>query len=116
MKVWHLGMEIVDLLYKYLEGLPASENYNLKSQMSRSGVSIPSNIAEGSGRTGIKDQLKFFEYSLSSAFELETQSLICEKRKYGDLLILKEILEKLDIEQKMLTGLNNKIRRENELS
>jgi len=48
--------------------------------------------------------LKFFGYSLSSAYELETQLLICKRRNYGNLPLLKNILTKIETEQKMLFG------------
>ena len=112
MKIWSLGMDIVDMIYLYLQELPSIEKFNLTSQMSRSAVSIPSNIAEGAGRSGLKDQLRFFEFSLSSSYELETQLLICQRRNYGNLSLLKEILEKIDEEQKMLIGFTNKLKRE----
>lgn len=110
MKIWQEGMEIVDMVYLYLNDLPSSEKFNLVSQMSRCSVSIPSNIADGSGKSGIKDQLKFFGYSLSSAYELETQLLICERRNYGNSSILKNILSKVETEQKMLFGFMQKLK------
>ncbi len=56
--------------------LPSNEKYGLISQIRRSAVSIPSNIAEGSSRTSKKDFARFIEISIGSAFELETQLLI----------------------------------------
>ena len=110
MKIWQAGMDILDMVYLYLNDLPSSEKFNLISQMSRCSVSIPSNIAEGSGRNGVKDQMKFFGYSLSSAYELETQLLICERRNYGNLSLLKKILIEVEIEQKMLFGFIQKLK------
>ncbi len=72
---WDLGMEIVGLVYKLLENLPNSEKYGLRSQISRSAISMPSNIAEGCSRSSSKDTARFFEISVGSAFELETQLL-----------------------------------------
>jgi len=75
MHCWNLGMEIVGLVYNLLEQLPSVENYGLRSQISRSVISMPSNIAEGCSRNSNKDTARFFEYSVGSAFELETQIL-----------------------------------------
>jgi len=72
---WNLGMEIIGLVYKLLEKLPASEKYGLRSQISRSAISMPSNIAEGCSRSNNKDTARFFEIAVGSAFELETQIL-----------------------------------------
>ncbi len=57
---WDLGMEIVGLVYKLLENLPSSEKYGLRSQISRSAISMPSNIAEGCSRSSSKDTARFF--------------------------------------------------------
>lgn len=68
-------MEIVGLAYKLLEKLPSAEKYGLRSQISRSAISMPSNIAEGCSRRSKKDVARFFEISVGSAFKLETQTL-----------------------------------------
>lgn len=75
MHCWNLGMEIIGLVYQLLENLPPSEKYGLRSQISRSAISMPSNITEGSSRSSNKDTARFFEISVGSAFELETQIL-----------------------------------------
>ena len=75
MHCWNLGMEIVGLVYQLLKKLPDSEKYGLRSQISRSAISMPSNIAEGCSRSSNKDTARFFEISVGSAFELETQLL-----------------------------------------
>ena len=58
------------------------KNFALKDQITRSVLSIPSNIAEGHGRKGTKEQIQFFHISLASVSELETQLVIaCETEK-----------------------------------
>ena len=74
-------MDIVTEIYQLIKKLPRSEVYNLISQISRSSVSIPSNIAEGGARSGAKDYKRFLEIALGSAFELETQLLIIQNVK-----------------------------------
>lgn len=71
--IWQKSMEFVTLIYKELKGFPPEELYALTSQIKRSATSIPSNIAEGYGRSGKKDYLRFLNISLSSLFELQTQ-------------------------------------------
>ncbi|MEP5340088.1 MAG: four helix bundle protein [Algibacter sp.] len=51
LKIWKLGIEIVDDVFKIIEGFPKDEKFGLISQISRCSISIPSNIAEGSSRT-----------------------------------------------------------------
>lgn len=90
--IWQQAMDLCDLVYSYTESLPNKEKFNLISQMQRCSVSIPSNIAEGSAK---RTELHFAEYlttSLASGYELETQILICERRKYGKKIDLEKLL------------------------
>ena len=73
LEAWKLSIEFVSEIYKITETFPKKEMYGLTSQIRRSAVSIPSNIAEGSGRQHRKDTLQFFYIARGSAYELETQ-------------------------------------------
>ena len=84
LKIWQPTMDFTDLTYDYCKGLPADERFNLIDQINRSSCSIPSNIAEGSGKRTKLHFAEFLTTSLSSAFEAETQLLICQRRGYGD--------------------------------
>jgi four helix bundle protein len=81
----------------------------LTSQIIRAAVSIPSNIAEGAGRGSEKEFARFLEFSLGSAYELETQLLISEKRKYINSDTSEEIQEVLISLQKRISGLRKSI-------
>lgn len=50
LKIWQRSMDLTDLIYDYCKGLPKDERYNLIDQLNRCSCSIPSNIAEGSGK------------------------------------------------------------------
>jgi len=54
LKVWQEAMDFVVVIYNTTENFPSTEIYGLTSQIRRSAVSIPSNIAEGAGRKGEK--------------------------------------------------------------
>lgn len=97
-----MALDIVDEVYDYVKELPATEKYNLIDQMHRCSCSIPSNIAEGSGKRTNLHFAEFLSTSLSSSYELETQLIICERRKYGNPELLNRILHKLDELQRML--------------
>jgi len=56
--IWQKGMELTDITYAYCKELPTSERFNLIDQINRSTCSIPSNIAEGSGK---RSKLQFAE-------------------------------------------------------
>ena len=75
--------------------------------MTRSAVSIPSNIAEGASRKSEKDFGRFLEISLGSAYELETQLRIADNRKYINKNIYSEIIEQIISLQKRISALRN---------
>ena len=76
--VWQKSRELVKETYLLCKKLPKEETYALGDQMRRAAVSIPSNIAEGSGRTGNKDFKHFLSVALGSTYELRTQLTLCE--------------------------------------
>lgn len=77
--VWQKAMDLVEEVYKLTDKMPQSELYGLTSQIRRSAVSIPSNIAEGAARNHDKELLQFLYVALGSAAELETQLLLAER-------------------------------------
>ena len=83
-EIWQVGMEVVNSVYNSMENMPDHEKYGIRSQTSRSAVSIPSNIAEGCSRESEKDFKRFLEYSPGSCYELETQLIICETNAFID--------------------------------
>lgn len=74
--VWKRSMELVKEIYLLTEKFPRSEIYGIISQMRRSAISIPSNIAEGYGRKSPKEYSQFYSIAYGSALELETQLII----------------------------------------
>lgn len=80
--IWQKSIELVKEIYILSKSLPDEEKYGLKSQIQRSAVSIPSNIAEGCGRSTDNDFARFLEIALSSAYELETQLILLTSLKY----------------------------------
>lgn len=109
LKTCEKSMDLTDLIFLYYKGLPKEERFNLIDQMNRSSCSIPSNIAEGSGK---RTKLQFAEYlsiSLSSSHELETQLLISEKRKYGNSELLIQTLGLVTEVQKMIFTFREKV-------
>ncbi len=109
LKIWEKSMDLTDLVFLFCKNLPKEERFNLIDQMNRCSCSIPSNIAEGSGK---RTKLQFAEYlsiSLSSSYELETQLLISERRKYGDAELLKQTLNLVTKVQKMIFTFREKV-------
>ncbi len=76
LRIWQESMKLTREVYHITASFPTDEKFGLTSQMRRCGVSIPSNIAEGSGRTSQKEFIHFLKISLSSTYELETQLIL----------------------------------------
>ena len=89
--VWKKSVDLAVKIYQESDLFPNDEKYGMISQVRRSSVSIPSNIAEGSGRSTDKDFNNFLAYSYGSSCELETQLIISnrvgllEDEKFDDL-------------------------------
>ena len=102
--IWKDSMDLCDLIYNYTDSLPHREKFNLFQQLESCSVSVPSNIAEGSGKRTELHFAEFITTALTSSYEIETQLLICERRKYGDQTELKTILNKVEILQKQISN------------
>lgn len=109
LRIWQNGMEIASLAYALTGSFPAQEKFNLGYQITKSAVSIPSNIAEGSGRLSEREYRRFLEIALGSGFELETQILIAENAGFGEKELRGRLLQLLEIEHKMLISFINKL-------
>ncbi|PZC52376.1 MULTISPECIES: four helix bundle protein [unclassified Mesotoga] len=87
---WKFSMELAKKIYEITEDFPARETYGLSSQMQRAAVSVPSNIAEGSGRNSRKEFVHFIYHSRGALLELETQLELSRmlgylhEEKYGE--------------------------------
>ena len=94
---WKLGMDLVERVYQETKGFPKDEMYGLTSQMRRSAVSVPSNIAEGAARKGNAEFIQFLYIALGALSELETQIIISKRLHYlndDDVLDLITLLGK----------------------
>ncbi len=76
--VWRKSIILLKEIYTLTSEFPRSGVYGITNQIRRSAVSIPSNIAEGSGRSAKKDYIRFYTMAFSSGLELETQLIIAK--------------------------------------
>jgi four helix bundle protein len=107
LKVWQLAMEMVFQVDRCTAGFPKQEIYGLTSQMRRSAVSVPSNIAEGKGRFSRKELVHYLFQARGSLLELETQILIGRKLEYLDDFESKRLIALTSEVGRLLNGLVN---------
>jgi four helix bundle protein len=102
LKIWKDSIEFTKDIYILISSFPSDEKFGIISQIKRSAVSIPSNIAEGSGRGSNIEFSRFLGIALASAYELETQLIIANKLGFIDLDNFNNCLSKLHEIQKMI--------------
>jgi four helix bundle protein len=106
LEVYKLSLLMVKNLYEYSNGFPREEIYGLTSQMRRAAVSIPSNLAEGCGRSSNKELLRFLDIALGSLSELDTQMVISDMLGYNKTTTLyTEIRDQLRRIRQMIINL-----------
>jgi len=102
-------MEIASIIYELVDQMPSIERYNLQSQMIRSAISVPSNIAEGAGRSSEKEFKRFLEIALGSLYELETQLILTKQRYTIENLDFDELFELINKEQRKVSSFINRL-------
>jgi len=107
--IWTKSMDLASEIYLLTNSFPSIERFGLISQMQRSAVSIPSNIAEGSAKSSNKDFSRFLEMSIGSLFELETQLILATRLNYIESEVSISTLNKINELQKMIIGFKNKL-------
>ena len=112
--VWQKGMDTVELVYRFSEKFPSSETYGLSSQIRRAAISVPSNIAEGQGRTGTKEFLHHLSIAYGSLLEVETQAQIAQRLGYVGYEGCDEILQATGEVGRLLSGLMNSLTRKSQ--
>lgn len=107
--VWQRAMETCLEVYKLTRQFPREELYGLSHQMRRSGVSVPSNIAEGYGRLSREQYKHFLGIAQASNFELQTQILIAKELGFADSVHIGLAESASDEVGKMLTAMLKKL-------
>ena len=96
--VWKRAVQLAVDVYEVLESFPVSEKYTIVDQIKRSVISVPSNIAEGSGRNSLKEFIYYLYIARGSLSELETQLILADKLNmcenpvsiFNDIIIVKK--------------------------
>lgn len=107
LKVWQESMDLVTDIYELVQNFPAEEKYNITSQIKRSAVSIPSNIAEGAGRKSNLEFIQFLNIASGSLSELETQLEIAIRLKF--ITENEELFKKIIFIRIMITNLKKSL-------
>jgi four helix bundle protein len=110
--VWQKSMALVTEVYSITRLLPKEELYGLVSQIRRSAVSIPSNIAEGYGRYSTNDYTRFLQIAIGSLYELQTQLEICLNLGYLSKDTFEKVYEQSREIERMLSSLIKKVGKE----
>jgi len=106
---WQKAMDLVELIYEVTKGFPKEELYGITSQIRRAAVSIPSNIAEGQGRTSIKEFQNFLSIAHGSVREVETQILIAQRLQYLSDKETQTVLDLAGETGRLINGLLNSL-------
>ncbi len=109
LKVWQASMRLAEEAYRLTKKFPKHEIYGLASQLQRSAVSLPSNIAEGHGRNSRKEFHHFLGIALGSLAELETQLMLAQRLNYFNEEEINPVLQNADEIGKMLKGLQKSL-------
>lgn len=105
LEVWKEAVNLVTEIYLLTNNFPDKEKFGLISQINRCAVSIPSNIAEGAGRSSKKEFSLFLGYALASSFELDTQLIISNNLNFISEKQKTRVTEELTIIQKKIYSL-----------
>lgn len=111
--IWQKSMVLTTKIYFSTNNFPKEEIFGLTSQIRRSSVSIPSNIAEGSGRESDKDFLRFLNISTGSLFEMQTQLEIAKNIAYLNQEEFNNLYEDSREVERMLVAFIKKIKDRN---
>ena len=107
---WQEAMDLAMFVYDCTLNWPSEEKYGLVVQSRRSAVSIPSNIAEGNGRSTTKDYLRFVSIAHGSLMELDTQLIIANRRGYIDDDQMSQAEDKIAKVGRLIGGLTKSLK------
>jgi four helix bundle protein len=96
LRAWKQAMDLALAIYRNTRGFPKEELYGLTAQLRRAAVSVPSNIAEGKGRSSDKDFVLFLHHARGSLLELQTQLAIATDLHYLAMPQAAQLLEQAE--------------------
>lgn len=109
--IWNKAIELGTEVYAATSNFPSEEKFGLTSQIRRSAVSVPSNIAEGAGRNSDNEFCHFLGVSNGSSYELQTQLIISRNLGLVDDAKVDPLLDKITEVQKMNYTFQKKLKK-----
>ena len=115
--IWKRSIELSVLCYQLTQYFPKSELYGLTSQIRRAAVSVPSNIAEGYGRTTNNEYVRFLQIALGSLRELDTQLIIAKRVGLtSESQLFSRVIKEVDEMQRIMVSTLNKLSKSSNFS
>ncbi len=108
--IWKRAVQLAVNCYQLTKHFPQSEIYGLTSQIRRSAVSVPSNIAEGYGRQYKNEYIQFLHLALGSLRELDTQLIIAQQVGLANETLLNPVINEVEEMQKLMVATLNKMK------
>ena|SRR5437868_4482974 len=109
LEVWQKAIVFADSIYSETRHFASEERFGIANQMRRAGVSIPSNIAEGSSRTSPADFARFIEIGTGSVFEVVSHSFIARRQRFLTDERFRSIYGNAEELSRMLSGLRKSL-------
>ena len=107
--IWKASIDLVEQVYKLTTNFPSEEKFGLTSQLRRTSVSVPSNIAEGYCRQAQKEKAHFISIAIGSLAEVETQIFIANRLGFLENQITEDLMSKINSIQKQSISLRKRI-------
>jgi four helix bundle protein len=103
--VWHLSMKLAEDIYPIVRQFPSDERFGLSLQLRKAGVSIPSNIAEGSGYGTNRRYVHHLRVATGSDSEVQTQLELAERLEFATPAQIRPLIDRASEVGRMLNGL-----------
>ena len=107
--IWQRAMKLAQAIYSATATFPAAEMYGLTSQIRRSAISVPFNIAEGHGRENEGDFRRFLAIARGSLAELQTQLILSGELGFIDQKSIAPLLENTEEVARMIRGMQKNL-------
>lgn len=107
-EAWRRSVDLADTLLEYSEQLPQSYQRSLGEQLQRASLSVPTNLAEGTGRNGIRERIHFYGIARASLYECVNLLVICKKRRFISVEVYDQYYQEADQISAIISSVINK--------